>query len=151
MACSDEHDEYGHFADEDADNRIKMVDKRMRKLDAVREQMRAPARYGSDDPEFTLVGWGSSYGPMREAVERLNASGTEASMVHFSDLNPFPSEAAQSALRSAGRLVCVESNATGQFATLLRAYAGVEVDAEIHRYDGRPFSPEYILDHMEGG
>ena len=151
MACSDEHDEYGHFADEDADNRVRMVEKRMRKLDAVREQMRAPARYGAEDPELTLVGWGSSYGPMREAVERLNASVGKVGMVHFGDVYPFPSEAAQSALRSAGRLVAVEGNATGQFATLLRAYAGIEVDGQIHRYDGRPFSPEYILDHIEGG
>jgi 2-oxoglutarate ferredoxin oxidoreductase subunit alpha len=151
MACSDEHDEYGHFADEDADNRIQMVEKRMRKLDAIRERLRAPARYGAEDPELTLIGWGSSYGPMREAVERLNASGGKAGMVHFSDIYPFPSEAAQAALCPAGRLVSVESNATGQFATLLRAYSGIEVDAEIHRYDGRPFSPEYILDHIEGG
>ena len=48
-------------------------------------------------------------------------------------------------LESAKRLAVVEGNATGQFACLLRAYTGVQVDEQILRYDGRPFSPEYIL------
>jgi 2-oxoglutarate ferredoxin oxidoreductase subunit alpha len=52
-------------------------------------------------------------------------------------------------LESAKRLVDVESNATGQFARLIRAYTGVEVDAKILRFDGRPFSPQYILDRLE--
>jgi 2-oxoglutarate ferredoxin oxidoreductase subunit alpha len=151
MACSDEHDEYGHFADEDADNRIQMVDKRMRKLGWAGSQMGGPTRYGAEEPELTLIGWGSSYGPMREAVDRLNESGRKAAMACFVDLFPFPGEAAQEALRSAGRLVSVENNATGQFATLLRASTGIEVDQAIHRYDGRPFSPQYILDRIEGG
>jgi 2-oxoglutarate ferredoxin oxidoreductase subunit alpha len=151
MACSDEHDEYGHFADEDAGNRIKMVEKRMHKLDWARARMRRPARYGAVEPELTMLGWGSSYGPMREAVDRLNESGRRAAMICFVDLFPFPSEAVQAALGWAGRLVSVENNATGQFATLLRASTGIEVDQAIHRYDGRPFSPQYILDRIEGG
>jgi 2-oxoglutarate ferredoxin oxidoreductase subunit alpha len=151
MACSDEHDEYGHFADEDAGNRTKMVEKRIHKLDWARTQMRGPTRYGAVEPELTLLGWGSSYGPMREAVDRLNEGGRKAAMICFVDLFPFPSEAVQAALGWAGRLVSVENNATGQFATLLRASAGIEVGQAIHRYDGRPFSPQYILDRIEGG
>jgi len=41
--------------------------------------------------------------------------------------------------------VAVENNATGQFAWLLRAETGVQVDDQIHRFDGRPFSPGDIL------
>jgi 2-oxoglutarate ferredoxin oxidoreductase subunit alpha len=48
-------------------------------------------------------------------------------------------------LESTKRLVAVENNATGQFAHLLRACTGVQVDDKILRYDGRPFTPEYIL------
>jgi len=149
MACSDEHDEYGNFADEDMENRNRMVDKRMRKLAGAREVMEAPQRYGPEEAETTLIAWGSSYGPVREAVERLNASGEQANLLHFTDLWPLPEEKIQPLLEDAGRLVAVEGNATGQFARLLRAYTGVEVDGEIRRFDGRPFSPQYVIDGLE--
>jgi 2-oxoglutarate ferredoxin oxidoreductase subunit alpha len=44
--------------------------------------------------------------------------------------------------------VDVENNSTGQFATFLRAHTGIEVDHKILKFDGQPFSPEYILDRL---
>ncbi|MBM4467840.1 MAG: hypothetical protein FJ014_20210 [Chloroflexi bacterium] len=86
MACSDEHTEDGHFEDEDPQNRVKMVQKRLRKLEVAKggggphhgapPSMRAPVLYGPEQADITLVGWGSSYGPVREAVDRLNQEGT---------------------------------------------------------------------------
>lgn len=149
MACSDEHDEYGNFADEDPNNRVEMVRKRMRKLDAAVEEMRAPSLYGPEEADVTLIGWGSSYGPIREAVERLRADGDRVNFLHFTDVWPLPKRKIRPILESAGRLVGVEGNATGQFARLLRAYTGVKVEDEILRFDGRPFSPAYILDRLE--
>jgi 2-oxoglutarate ferredoxin oxidoreductase subunit alpha len=153
MACSDEHNEYGHFEAEDAQNRIDMVEKRLTKLEGARKEMRAPVRYGPERAELTFVGWGSSDGPIREVVDRLNAApgsnGDQANALHFYDLWPFPEAKVTPLLSSAVRLVCAESNATGQLAYLLQSYTGVQVDQEIHRFDGRPLSPEYILDRLE--
>jgi 2-oxoglutarate ferredoxin oxidoreductase subunit alpha len=149
MACSDEHDEYGHFCDEDAENRIAMVEKRLRKQEGARSVMRAPQLYGPERAERTLVGWGSSYGPLREAVDRLNKGGEQVNFLHFTDLWPLPAKKVRSILSSAGRLVFVEGNATGQLERLLSAHTGAYVNQQIHRYDGRPFSPEYILDHLQ--
>jgi 2-oxoglutarate ferredoxin oxidoreductase subunit alpha len=158
MACSDEHNESGHFEAEDAENRIDMVEKRMAKLEGARKEMRAPVRYGPEHAELTLVGWGSSYGPLREAVDILNrvqgldagpGAGARANLLHFADIWPFPVDEVQRLLASAGRLVCVEGNATGQFAHLLGAYTGAQVDRQIARFDGRPLSPEYILDRLQ--
>ena len=53
------------------------------------------------------------------------------------------------ALRDSGRTVMVEGNATGQMASFLEVHAGVKTDQHIHRYDGRPFSPEYILARLQ--
>ncbi len=145
VACSDEHDEYGHFEDEDLDNRVRMVQKRLRKLEVAVEGMRAPTLYGPEQAEATLVGWGSSYGPVREAVDRFNEGGDKVNFLHFTDVWPFPEDKVRPVLESAKRLVAVEGNATGQFARLLRAYTGIQVDDEIHRFDGQPFSPEYVL------
>jgi 2-oxoglutarate ferredoxin oxidoreductase subunit alpha len=145
QACSDEHDESGHFADEDAENRVKMVKKRLRKLDAAREEMRGPSLYGPDQAEVTLVGWGSTYGALRETVDRLDG---KANLLHFTDLWPLPVDRVRPYLEKASWLVSVENNATGQFARLLQAYAGVETNQQISAFDGRPFSPEYILDRL---
>lgn len=148
VACSDEHDEYGHFEDEDLENRTKMVQKRLRKLEVAVEDMRAPTLYGPEQADTTLIGWGSSYGPIREAVDRLNQEGEQVNFLHFTDIWPLPEDKVRPLLESAQRLVAVEGNATGQFARLLRAYTGIEVDDKILRYDGRPFSPEYVLDRL---
>jgi 2-oxoglutarate ferredoxin oxidoreductase subunit alpha len=149
VACSDEHDELGHFADEDAENRVRMMRKRMRKLDLAADEIRAPSLYGPQQAEVTLLAWGSTYGPAREAVDRINQDGGSANLLHVVDVWPVAEDKVRPMLESAKRLVDVESNATGQFARLIRAYTGVEVDAKILRFDGRPFSPQYILDRLE--
>jgi 2-oxoglutarate ferredoxin oxidoreductase subunit alpha len=149
VACSDEHDEYGHFADEDPRNRVRMVKKRLNKLELARKEMRAPTLYGPEKAGVTLVGWGSVFGPVREAVDRLNESGEEVNFLHFTDVWPLPEGKVLRLLESADRLVAVENNATGQLARLLRAYTGIQVDDHILRFDGRPFSPQYVLDGLE--
>jgi len=145
VACSDEHTEDGHFEDEDPENRVRMVQKRLRKLEVAVEEMRAPTLYGPEQADVTLIGWGSSYGPVREAVDRFNEEKDKVNFLHFVDVWPFPKDKARPLLESAKRLVAVENNATGQFARLLRAYTGVEVDDKILKFDGRPLSPEYVL------
>jgi 2-oxoglutarate ferredoxin oxidoreductase subunit alpha len=66
-------------------------------------------------------------------------------MLHFNELHPFPLEATEAALERAKRTVVVEGNATGQLETLLRARTGRSVDGAIHKYDGRVFTPEWVL------
>jgi 2-oxoglutarate ferredoxin oxidoreductase subunit alpha len=68
-----------------------------------------------------------------------------ANLLHFTDLWPFPTEAATAALKSARRRIGVEGNATAQLATLIRANTGLAMDGTILRYDGRAFTPEYIM------
>lgn len=148
MASSDEHTEDGHFEDEDPANRVRMMDKRLRKIEVAMGVMRAPTLYGPKKAETTFVAWGSSYGPVREAVDLINKGKGTANLLHFTDLWPFPEKKVLPLLASAKRLVDVESNGTGQFASLLRATTGKQVDHKILRYDGRPLSPEYILERL---
>jgi 2-oxoglutarate ferredoxin oxidoreductase subunit alpha len=122
-------------------NRRRMMQKRMTKLESARQDVRAPARYGPAEAPITLAGWGSTYGVLREVVDRLDG---QARLVHFCDLWPFPAQPAAAALRG-GKLVSVENNYTGQFKSLLQGETCIGVDHTILRYDGRPFSPEDIL------
>ena len=145
VTTANEHDETGAI-DEGAENRTTQVDKRMRKLDGLTMEMDAPSSYGPPDAEVTLVGWGSTYGPLREAVDRLNAlQPGDANMVHFNAMYPWRRRGVEEALAGAQRTIVVEGNATGQLETLLCSQAGVSADGSIRKYDGRAFTPEYIV------
>ncbi len=144
-ASSDEHDEFGHITEE-AGNRVRMMQKRMRKLETARAEMQGPKLIGPADAKVTLVCWGSTVGPCQEAAALLNARGISASVLAFSDLWPLPVEAVRDALVGVRHTVVVEQNYTAQLARLLRMETGVSITSTINKYDGRPFSPEEIVD-----
>ena len=144
---SDEHDEDGHLI-EDAPTRIQMVDKRLfRKMPLIRSEISPPVFYGESRPDVILVGWGSTYGIMKEAIKALSAT-TKIAMLHFSEIFPLPSSQAfdyLEILEKAKMTLCVEQNASGQFARLMKAETGFEFTGKINRYDGRPFLVEELL------
>jgi 2-oxoglutarate ferredoxin oxidoreductase subunit alpha len=145
VSSSNEHYESGAIT-EDADVRIAQVNKRGRKQVGMAQEVPGPSLYGPEEAEITFLCWGSTYGPLREAVDRLNAEKPgRANMLHFAGLHPFPVEATEQALAHAKRTVAIEGNSTGQFETLLRTRTGYSVDEAIRRYDGRSFTPEYII------
>lgn len=144
---SDEHNEEGHII-EDAETRIKMVDKRLfKKLHFIRKEIEPPLLYGHSNPEVLIVGWGSTYGVMREAVNELS-SDWDIAMLHFSEIYPFPPANKFNylkALKNAKMTICVENNATGQFARLLRSETGYTFNRLVNKYDGRPFTMEKLM------
>jgi len=145
VAAGNEHDESGAITEE-PEMRTAQVEKRQRKLIGMAREMPGPQRYGPPEADVTFLSWGSTYGPLREAVDRLNAERMgQANMLHFVDLWPFPAEAVTAALDSARRVVAVEVNATAQLATLIRSQTGRQVDDTILKYDGHAFTPEYIM------
>ncbi len=148
LVDSDEHDEKGNII-EDAATRKKMVDKRARKFIALAEEMDEPDLYGNPHPELLLLGWGSTYGVLREAVDTLDASGLKATMLHFSDLWPLPRKRLESLLPVVRKCYCVENNAGGQLAALVRRETGLDPGKPVLKYDGRPFTPEEIVKEVK--
>jgi 2-oxoglutarate ferredoxin oxidoreductase subunit alpha len=122
-----------------------MHDKRLRKLKGLVQELGGISSAGPAAAPLALVCWGSSLGPVQEAVERLLAAKTPARMVHLSELWPFPAGAVAAALAGSKKLVVAEMNATGQFNRLLRQETGLKADHLVLKYDGAPFTPEYIL------
>jgi 2-oxoglutarate ferredoxin oxidoreductase subunit alpha len=143
---SDEHDEEGHIV-EDAETRLKMLDKRFfKKIPHLREEIAGPAFYGDNDPEIVLAGWGSTYGVLKETVDLLSG-GRKTAMLHFSELYPFPETEKfdyLTILSNASITFCIENNATGQFARLVRAETGYDFTVKINKYDGRPFTVDQL-------
>jgi 2-oxoglutarate ferredoxin oxidoreductase subunit alpha len=136
--------------EETAENRNKMMRKRMRKLEvAAQNDMRLPEFYGPDDADITFVCWGSSYGPVREAVDTLNRNGMRTNMLHFVDIHPLDWDRVADILDNCRSWVVVESNYTGQLARWIRMNTGRKADAVISKYDGRPLNPTYIIEHLQ--
>jgi 2-oxoglutarate/2-oxoacid ferredoxin oxidoreductase subunit alpha len=148
LADSDEHDQNGNII-EDGEARRLMVDKRMRKLDSLTAEMDEPELYGDPNTEILLLGWGSTYGVLREAVDALADSGVAAALLHFSDIWPLPRKRLISLLPGAKHSFCVENNATGQLAALIRRETGLAVGHHILKYDGRPFLPREIAQEVK--
>lgn len=145
---SDEHDEDGHLI-EDAETRINMVQKRLfKKLPLIRKEILPPALYGYEKPDIVLVGWGSTYGMIREVVDILSKD-MKIAMLHFSEIYPFPLESKfnyLSLLNNAEHAICIENNASGQFAKLIRTETGFTFfEKEIKKFDGRPFTVDELL------
>ncbi len=143
VISSDEHSEDGHISEAISD-RIQMVDKRNAKVPNMIKEMNPPKEYhgGAD---ILLVGWGSTEGAIREAVDRLRDDGINAGAVNFVDLWPFPSEAAITALQKAKTFLMVEQNTTAQLGQLIREQTGLTHSGAILKYDGRPFFPNEIV------
>ena len=148
VAAGNEHTVEGRIT-EDAGLRIEMMDKRMRKGNLAAGEIAGPVLYGPQEAEITFISWGSSYGPIREAVDDLNREGEMANMLHFRELFPFPAKETIAALGKTKRPVVVEGNYTGQLQLLIQAHTGRLLSHSIRKYDGRPFSPEYILNELK--
>lgn len=144
-ADSDEHDEDG-FITEDAAVRIAMVEKRLRKLDALKKEILSPTLVGPEDYTYLVVGWGSTYHAVTEALDMLGRN--DVAFLHFPQVYPLAADTTRYLGRARRRIV-VEGNATGQFGRLIQLHTGLGFDEKILKYDGMPFMPEEVLDALK--
>ncbi len=119
-----EHDEWGHpSANPDVHQR--MTERRREKIKACGVALPLPEVHGDASGEILLVGWGSTWGPIREAVGRLRAKGRTVGSIHLRHLHPMPN-GFESIFERYDHILVVEMNdeglyGQGQLATLLRA------------------------------
>jgi 2-oxoglutarate ferredoxin oxidoreductase subunit alpha len=147
VAASDEHDEEGNVISDQFTNaplRRKMHEKRMRKMDGVLPLLEPPCLAGPQDAEVTLVGWGSTWGAIQEAVTQLAADGIVANHLHLKYLIPFHRDHVRKILSGSRQIAVVENNISGQFARHLLAETGIRPAHLILKYDGEPFRPREI-------
>ena len=125
--------------------RRKMVEKRDRKLSDILEIIEPPRLEGPADADVTLIGWGSSYGVIKEAVEQLREQGVSANHLPVKWIVPLHGEELKKIITAAKKTIMVENNFTGQFYRYLRGETGLSVDGHIRKYDGEPFMPHHIV------
>lgn len=152
IAASDEHDEDSNVISDQFTNpplRRKMHEKRMRKMAGVLPKLKPPELEGPAGAETTLVGWGSTWGVIHEALGLLAGKGISANHLQIKYITPFHSNQVRRILAGSSRIIVVENNISGQFARYLRSQTGIQPAHLILKYDGEPFSPGYIVEHVE--
>ncbi len=147
----DEHDEYGHIT-EAAEIRIKMMRKRMRKIELAGQVIpdsKKATLHGPETAPITIVGWGSSKGAILDGMEDLKSDGIETNFLQVRYVNPFPTNFVQQVLGSARRKIAIENNYSAQMAGLIREKTGIGMDNTIVKFDGRPFSQNEIYEGVK--
>jgi 2-oxoglutarate ferredoxin oxidoreductase subunit alpha len=143
----DEHTEEGHIS-EDPENRNKMMDKRMRKLDLALEKINQDDMamcYDFDsDGKNVVISWGSTKGAILEALEKLSEEGNKTKFIQIRVLHPFPNETVKKFLKDAKLIIDIEMNYTSQLGSLVQQNTGREIDYKIVKYNGRPMSTTEI-------
>jgi 2-oxoglutarate ferredoxin oxidoreductase subunit alpha len=141
-ALSDEHTE-GGFITEDFGVRTSMVDKRWAKMRSMQGDILPPVLHGPKKYRHLLISWGSTLNVVREALAECGRDDT--SFLHFTQIYPLHPDAAD-IIGRAGNRVLIENNATAQLGSVLKLYAGAQVESKILKYNGMPFMLEEIID-----
>ncbi|WKY46174.1 2-oxoacid:acceptor oxidoreductase subunit alpha [Eubacteriaceae bacterium ES2] len=147
---SDEHDETGKIT-ESAEMRNKMMKKRMGKLDLLKAELQEPELIGAENPQVLLLGWGSMYGSIVDALDILNSREEKYGALVFGDVFPLPESKLKAVANQALTIINVEQNYNGQLAELIREKTGINCSASVLKYDGRQFTGQEIADQVLGG
>lgn len=145
---SDEHDEMGRI-EESAENRKSMMDKRFRRAENLISESEDPWEIGADDFDILVVGWGSTYGILKEAIEALNEDGHKIKGLSYADVFPLKTDKLLEYYEKAKSFIVVEQNMGGQFEGLIRQEALIKSDHLITKYDGRAFYLEELIEELK--
>src|SRR5271157_6321644 len=156
ITLSDEHDEWGHDISDilvglpaSISMRVKMMEKRMRKLKGLAKDSPPPVLEGPADAPLTFVAWGSTVGAVRDAMAILREKGKATNLLRFPTLYPLDVDAVRAMFAQTRKTLLIEGNYSGQFGHLLRAETGIELPHRFLKYDGEPFYPHQIVERAE--
>jgi len=148
-----EHDELGHPTGSPKLH-MQMTAKRRKKLQALAATLPTPKIYGPPEGNILLVGWGSTEGPIKEAVDRARAAGDSVSSIHIRHVNPLPN-GLENIFSGFNHILVVEMNdeglyGFGQLGQLLRArYCDPKIRG-INKTDGLTWKVKEILERAKG-
>jgi len=152
VATGLEHDELGHPSGSPKMH-LEMTAKRRKKLQALANEIPRPKIYGPPEGNVLLVGWGSTEGPIREAVDRCRAAGDSVSSINIRHVSPLPN-GLDDIFAGFNHVIVVEMNdeglyGYGQMAALLRArYCDPKIQA-FTKADGLTFKVKEIVGRVQ--
>jgi 2-oxoglutarate ferredoxin oxidoreductase subunit alpha len=147
-----EHDEWGHPSG-NPKMHVEMQRKRRQKLLDAAAEFPLPEIHGDAAGRVLLVGWGSTFGPIRESVDRLREEGHKAGCLHMRHLHPMPQDLG-SLFAQYDHVIVVEMNDAGaygfgQLAMLLRAKLADPRITSLTKTDGLAFRIREVVTGVE--
>ena len=144
MVEGNEHNERG-YRNEDSENRVKMMEKRMKKLKSASRELIPPKVWGEKDGEIGVIGFGSTFGPIQEAIKQLKERGIKAKFLQLRTLWPFPTREVDQFVSKSREIFVVENNFTGQLNTLINSQVRPVIKLKsIRKYSSDSFVPQEI-------
>lgn len=120
-------------------------------MDGIKAEALDPVAHGSSNPEYVLIGFGSTKGAVREAAGLLSQQGHPALAVHLPQVYPLPDKLRE-IWQLPGQKWIVENNYSGQLQKLIAMEFALVPDGSVRKYDGRPFFPQGIVEQvLKGG
>ena len=147
---SDEHTDEGHITESSA-VRVAQMDKRFRKLASIKEDLEEPEYFGEEDIDILLLGWGSTYGALKDAVNLLNNLEVKVGALSFGDIYPLPTENLDKYSKKAKKIINVEQNFTGQLGKLITQETGILMTDSILKYDGCQITGNEVVNKIIKG
>ncbi|MEK0381862.1 MAG: 2-oxoacid:ferredoxin oxidoreductase subunit alpha [Nitrosopumilus sp.] len=145
----DERDESGHIS-EDPQMRIKMMDKRLSRLDLILKQIPKEDQVISFGmAEHCIISWGSTKGPILDALDMLKKENINIGFIQLKLLHPFPTKYVKELLKDVKTIIDVEANYTGQLGTLFKQNLGRDVDYFILKFTGRSMNCTEVYDSLK--
>jgi 2-oxoglutarate ferredoxin oxidoreductase subunit alpha len=145
----DESDETGHIT-EDPILRVKMMDKRMSRLDLILKEIpdeQQAKSFGIE--EHTIISWGSAKGPILDALQMLKEEGISIGFVQLKLMHPFPTDYVNFLLKDAKTIIDIEANHSAQLGKLFKQNTGRDVDYSILKYTGRAMTSTEVYDSLK--
>tara|TARA_Y100001934_G_scaffold81385_1_gene100960 strand:- start:18 stop:1949 length:1932 start_codon:yes stop_codon:yes gene_type:complete len=136
----DESDVEGHIS-EDPVNRVQMMDKRQSRFEYILEKIPESEQIMKhSDGEFCVVSWGSTQGPILDAIEMLKNDGINIGFIEVKLLHPFPKDLLKKLFSHSKTIIDVEANYSGQLGSLIKQNLEKDPDYYILKFTGRPMT-----------
>lgn len=149
METGMEHDELGNFACDD-DTHTAMTVKRFQKLAEIEKDSLTQGlctRLGDESGEIGVITWGSTAGPVEEAIEIAKGMGISVQAIVPRVLNPLPHNELKAFFSKVKRVIVPELNFQGQFASVLRSTYRIPTIG-VTKIKGVPLAPSEIVEKI---
>jgi 2-oxoglutarate ferredoxin oxidoreductase subunit alpha len=127
-----------------------MMDKRQSRLEYILENIPDDEQIVKhSDGEICIISWGSTQGPIVDAIKMLQNDGIKVGFIEIKLLNPFPKNLLKKYLSTVKTIIDVEANYTGQLGSLIRQNLQMDPDYYILKFTGRPMTCSELYESIK--
>jgi len=151
LVSSLEHNEYG-VVTEDPVTRERMVLKRIKKMETIEKGIPDSEKavlHGDPDAKITIVSWGSTKGPILDAMERLKTDGLRVRFLQIKTFLPFPKDVVKGIISSSDDMIAVENNAFGQMVMAIRMFTGLDIKKRVAKLNSRSLMEQEVYNGVK--